>query len=239
MRDFSDAPKTRAVHSFYHTLMTVGTTTPVIAADILSSPEYQAMHGTQTNQQYVDTLYNGLLGQSGTDESYWTNLLSNGTSRADVATGVAESGASQSYLASTTSNLFDFNTIGQAANALYETGLGRIIDPGALQNIGATAVTTQQVADTMVAAPEFTALHGGQNNTDFVNSLYQAGIGRVADTAGSKLLDRVAEQRPGDTGRRADGDFAGDRNDRPQLVSPGNDHEKLKESVTCPKSASA
>ncbi len=39
----------------------------------------------------------------------------------------------------------------------------------------------------MVASPEFTALHAGQSDTDFVNSLYQNGIGRTADTAGSNF----------------------------------------------------
>jgi hypothetical protein len=175
--------------SFYQTLMTAGSSTPVVAQDIMNSPEYTSQTGTQTNQQFVNTLYQNLLGRTGPDESFWTNLLSDGTSKADVASGVANSDEAKSDLASDTSNLFDYNPLGESANAMYETGLGRDVDLGALHTINSygTTYTAQQLSQTMTIAPEFTALHAGQSNADYVNSLYQNGLGRAADTAGSNF----------------------------------------------------
>ena len=61
-------------------------------------------------------------------------------------------------------------------------------------------MTPLQVAQGMFGTPEFTALHSGQSDSAFVNSLYENGLGRAPDTAGSNfwtgLLSTGAATRP-------------------------------------------
>ena len=48
-------------------------------------------------------------------------------------------------------------------------------------------LTALQVAQQIASTPEFLADHAGQGNADYVNSLYQAGLGHGADMAAQAL----------------------------------------------------
>ena len=68
------------------------------------------MHGTQTDTQFVTSLYQDLLiyltvtpEQGG--ETFWINLLTQGTSRGDVASTIADLGEAKSHLAPTTAQV--------------------------------------------------------------------------------------------------------------------------------------
>jgi hypothetical protein len=85
-----------------------GLSVRTIAQDFIGSPEYQHLHGTQTDQQFVDALYQGALGRApdAAGEQGWLNGLSLGTSRPDVALGIAESSEAQLHLAANIENGF-------------------------------------------------------------------------------------------------------------------------------------
>lgn len=72
-----------------------------IASAFVNSPEYAALHGAQTNAQFVTSLYNGALGRDpdvGGANTY-TTALNGGTSRSSVALAFAESTEANRHLA--------------------------------------------------------------------------------------------------------------------------------------------
>ncbi|WP_336490494.1 Ig-like domain-containing protein [Methylobacterium nigriterrae] len=73
-----------------------------VSGAMLASPEYVALHGTQTNAQFVDAVYGGALGRHAdtTGLGYWQDALAHGVSRADVALGIAQSQEAQIHLVS-------------------------------------------------------------------------------------------------------------------------------------------
>jgi len=73
-----------------------------IAQGFVSSPEYQNLHGSQTNQQFVEALYHGALGRPAdpAGEQGWVNALAQGTPRGAVALGFATSPEAQRHLVS-------------------------------------------------------------------------------------------------------------------------------------------
>ena len=77
-----------------------GMSLSTVAQGFIASPEYQSLHGTQTDQQFVDALYEGALGRSAEPggEQGWMSALSQGSSRAAVALGIAESPEAQNHL---------------------------------------------------------------------------------------------------------------------------------------------
>jgi hypothetical protein len=70
---------------------------------------------------------------------------------------------------------------------LFETGLGREVETAALPYYKAAYLTQSplQVAASIASSPEFAADHAGQSGEVYVNSLYQAGLGRPADPQGT------------------------------------------------------
>jgi DNA-binding beta-propeller fold protein YncE len=73
-----------------------------IAQDFISSPEYQSLHPKQTDQQFVDALYQGALGRppDAPGEQHYDTMLAQGVPRADVALFITGSPEAQQHLAS-------------------------------------------------------------------------------------------------------------------------------------------
>jgi hypothetical protein len=178
--------------SFWDGVLTSGASASSVAAGFLASPEYQSGHGTLTDAQFVDNLYQGFLGRApdGPGGTFWTGLLDSGTSRADVVVGVAQSQEAKTTLAPTTSQVWVPNAGGTLAEEVYQTGLDRTVDLGGLasaQSALAQGQTALQFVQGIVASPEFQALHGAQSDTAFIASLYQDGLGRAPDQAGGSF----------------------------------------------------
>ncbi|KQV80227.1 hypothetical protein ASD15_15270 [Massilia sp. Root351] len=57
-----------------------------VAHDFVNSPEFAATHANQTDQQFVQSLYQNLFGRAGKAEgvAFWTDALAHGTTRGDV-----------------------------------------------------------------------------------------------------------------------------------------------------------
>jgi hypothetical protein len=166
-----------------------GASKSAIAAGLLTSDEYAGGHpGTQTDLQFVDGLYNGLLGRTADapGEASWLHQLAAGASRGDVATGVADSDEAKTHLAASTAQLFVPHVLGTAVHEMFETGLGREIELPALSHFNSAfdGSSLSQLAAAIAAAPEFLAHHGNQDNTAFVNDLYLRGLGRAAEQGG-------------------------------------------------------
>ena len=79
-----------------------GTSLQSIAQGFLTSAEYTSGHGNDTDQQFLDHLYANALGRpvDTIGQQGWLSALSSGTTRADVALGIAESPEAQIHLVS-------------------------------------------------------------------------------------------------------------------------------------------
>ncbi len=177
--------------SFWDSALSTGSPS-AIAANFPTSPEYLSAHGTMTNAQFVDSLYQGFLGRAPDPSGggFWTGLLDNGVSRADVVIGVDQTAEAKTYLTATTSQVWVPSAAGTLAHNLYETGLGRDVELPALQSFqGAFAEgeTPLQFAIGIAGSAEFAGDHAGQSNTAYVANLYQAGLGRAPDPSGNSF----------------------------------------------------
>lgn len=77
-----------------------GLTPTQLAQAFASSGEFQALHGQQTDTQYVDSLYVNALGRNAdpAGEAAWVGALQAGASRADLLQTFAQSSEAQSHL---------------------------------------------------------------------------------------------------------------------------------------------
>ena len=179
--------------TFYDQLLQSGASVATVAADILASPEYVALHGApgaMSDTQFVSSLYQGFLGRPPTasDVSFWTASIAQ-VGRAAITGDIANSPEAKSNLAPDTAEVWSRNTGGTLIHELYETGLGREVELGSFglgfwQNLLQTGTTPLQLAQLILSNPEPQALHAGQSDSAFVSSLYQDGLGRAADPAG-------------------------------------------------------
>jgi hypothetical protein len=87
------APDPSGASFSLHLLQTDGRVAELVA-DIVGSPEYFGLHGSD-NTKWVQTLYQNLLGRAGTDTEVqnWLKSLNSGTSRAAVASQFTSSTA--------------------------------------------------------------------------------------------------------------------------------------------------
>ena len=175
--------------SYYDKQLIGGASEVSVAAQFLTSSEYIADTGTQTDAQFVASLYQGFLGRSAAADpgsTYWTNLLASGVSRATVTIGISDSPEAKTALGLTTEQVWVPHAPGTLAHELYETGLGREVELPALANFNKyfSALTPAQFAAQIASSPEFLADHGSQSNAAYVGSLYTNGLGRTADVRG-------------------------------------------------------
>lgn len=157
-----------------------------VAHEILSSAEAQQAHGTLTIQQFVEMLYQNVLGRQadtgGLD--WWTAALQNG--------GLDRAGLLLEFINSP-ENLAGEPTvpvalsIGQttvgALVRLYDTALQRNPDEVGLNHWLSQAdagMSINELADHMLASSEGQALYGGMSNQQFISSLYETALGRTA-----------------------------------------------------------
>jgi len=91
-----------------------------VANNMAASPEFQATYGNTTNKQFVDLLYQHVLGRAAdpSGETYWVGRLDSGLSRGDVVYNFSESPEN-------VTRQTDNTNVGQ----VYEAMLHRAPDP--------------------------------------------------------------------------------------------------------------
>jgi hypothetical protein len=161
-----------------------------VAQAFLNSPEFQTAHPGQDDNSFVQGLYQGLLGRPADAGGLtaWTQMLAGGMSRSDAAVAFADSPEAKQHWSGVTSNgIFAYNPNSAVVREDYQTGFGRDADSSGLAawtgflNTGATPA---QLAQVFAQSPEFQSLHGQQTDLQYVDSLYQSGLGRPADPGG-------------------------------------------------------
>lgn len=83
--------------------------------------------------------------------------------------------------------IFAKDSVESTVANLYHTAFGRDADAGGLNyffDLVKAGATAKQVANSFVQSTEFTTAHAGQDNTAFVQSLYQNTFGRAGEDGG-------------------------------------------------------
>lgn len=185
-----------------------GASKAVLAGVFLSSAEYKALQGAQTNAEFVEDLYGAFLGRSGdaAERGFWTAALDGGASRAEVAAGLAGSAEAASHLQASTTGVFVADLEGISARSLYNCSLGREADASGLlhwSNLLEQGVDLRTLGGGFEKSAEFQARHGAATDEAFVERLYQDGTGRQADAAGLDYWSGLLE-----SGRMGRGELA-------------------------------
>lgn len=168
-----------------------GLSANALAAQLLASPEYAARSGAQaTGTEFVTHLYENALNRDGSaaEIGYWTDALSHGASRADVATAIAFSGESRSGLAATLATGIAVPDAEAAAAARLYYGLfDRAPDAAGLSQATAAlhgGASLTGLAQGLLGSGEYAVLHPTMaSDADFIGSLYADALGRSAGTA--------------------------------------------------------
>jgi Domain of unknown function (DUF4214) len=177
-----------------------------VATQIMTGPEYTSLHGTQTDAEFVDSLYRNFFGRDTDSAGAASHLaqLTAGVKRSVVAETFANSVEAVQKLAGSTRQVLARDGIGTVINQVYQAGLNRTVDQGGLATYKAllsTGALPADLAATIAASSEFAELHGVQSNAAYVTGLYQSALSRTPDAGG---LQAYAGQLSAGTATRAD-----------------------------------
>lgn len=163
-----------------------------VAAGFVNSAEFKSVYGTLSNRDFVDLLYQNVLGRAADAGGLanWVARLDGGTSRAAVVLGFSESAEfSKSTLTAATQFTQERDEAGWADDIyrLYQATLDR--DPDQTGFLGwaeklAGGRSFLSVVAGFVNSKEFQATYGTLNDGAFVDLLYQNVLGREADATG-------------------------------------------------------
>jgi uncharacterized protein (TIGR03118 family) len=109
---------------------------------------------------------------------FWTGMLAQGNSRAQVVQGIE---GSLEYRSKVVQNL-------------YSTYLKRRVDPAGLNaftNFLAAGGTVEQVEEMLTASPEYFQSRGGGTNDGFLTALYQDALQRPVDSTGQNVFGQL------------------------------------------------
>ncbi len=154
-------------------------------AEFQSSTEFVRIYGSLNNTQFVTLIYNNVLGRNPDSAglNHWTGLLAGGMSRAEVTEGFIES----AEFVRITSTDAPYTTDEGSVRRLYLAFFGR---EGASSDISywtgqyAGGTSLVSIADFFSTSTEFNNKYGSLTDSQFVNLVYLAVLGRRADSAG-------------------------------------------------------
>lgn len=172
-----------------------GMTLTSVAQSMLSSAEYTSDYGAVAQRNpadFVSTLYANALGRSPEADGLqsWTSMLSQGATQAQVAAWIALSPESIGRMQPTflaPGGVFVPDEGAASVARLYYGLLGRMPDSSGLQFFEThvhQGWSLADVAEGMIAAPEYLTKSGTLSNKQFVQALYTNALGRVADPEG-------------------------------------------------------
>lgn len=163
-----------------------GLTLPAMITEFQSSAEFVRTYGSLNNTEFVTLIYNNVLGRNPDSGglSHWTGLLNSGMSRAEVTAGFVES----AEFVRITRTDAPYPSAEGPIRRIYLAFFGR---EGATSDVtywtgqytggGSTLVS---IADFFSTSAEFGNRYGSLSDAQFVNLVYLAVFGRVADSAG-------------------------------------------------------
>ncbi len=171
-------------------LQASGTLTDV-ARGFSASAEFTNRFGAGlSNGQYVDQLYQNVLGRAGeaAGRQGWLDFLGRGASREEVLAGFSESpenrGLTQPLV---DAGIWDLSENAGRVARLYDAIMGRLPDIGGMNTWRAALDAGTSLVDVtrgFTGSAEFATRYGNPNNTNFVTLLYRNTLEREPDAGG-------------------------------------------------------
>ena len=152
------------------------------AQGFLNSSEYQNTNGNPTNGDFVEKVFENVLGRSDNSDTYYTGMLSSGVSKAAVLVAIATSAEAIVHNQSWDGS----DQLGQDYRE-FQTIFGRPADTTTLswmQSVTNSGVSQAGMVSALLTMPEGQARYGSLSPTAIVMQLYQNGLNRTADAGG-------------------------------------------------------
>lgn len=157
-----------------------------------NSPEFTSRYGALNNQQFVELIYQNVLGRAGEPDgvTYWAGQLAAGVSRGQVMIGFTESAefVARTGTSSPQPPLCVNPGVSDSVYRLYRAYLLR--EPEASGERYWTEQYTQcrstlaQISGFFASSPEFQSRYGALSNDQFVALVYQNVLGRPGEPTG-------------------------------------------------------
>jgi hypothetical protein len=188
------APDLPGLEFWTNEILDASLTLTNVANDFMASPEFEQDYGSISDAAFVSQLYeNGLYRAADpSGAQYWEGLLASGTSRATVATCIAESLESQND---------SLPTAGDNDNAeiyrLSEAAFGTAPQPGLeayWEPLMIAGETITQIAQGFAASNQFQQIYGNMSVGQFVTALYENALHRSPDVGGYNFWTTTLEQ---------------------------------------------
>lgn len=194
-------PDSAGLSSWVSLFQDSGLSQTQIASGFVNSPEFQSTYGLLSDSEFVELLYNNVLGRSSdpTGLNSWLDAMTGGLSRADVVLGFSNS---PEFIANT-----EFQSL-QYFTGLIEGNLGAVFRAygaildrapdvagfeGWLDLLDGNSLTLQQVIDGFTGSQEFITTYGALSDTAFVSLLYNNVLDRNPDANGlQQWLENIA-----------------------------------------------
>ena len=186
------APDAAGLQAWVDILESGANTQAGVANGFVASTEFQNTYGALDNAQFVELLYNNVLGRTSDPAGLqgWLDAMDAGTSRADVVLGFSNS---PEFIFNTEyPALGYFSDLNEGNLGAVFRAYGAVLDRspdeagfrGWVDNLDSGALTLQQVIDGFTGSQEFQSLYGSLNDTEFVTLLYNNVLNRSPDSAG-------------------------------------------------------
>ena len=164
----------------------------VISQAFASSSEFRARYGTLSNRQFVELVYQNVLGRAGEPGgvAYWTAQLDAGASRGAVMIGFSES---NEYVVRTGTvmpqpSLCTPRFVSDSVVRLYQAYMLRQPDASGerhwIGEYAAGRLTLEAISQAFASSSEFRARYGTLSNRQFVELVYQNVLGRAGEPGG-------------------------------------------------------
>jgi uncharacterized protein (TIGR03118 family) len=140
---------------------------------------FGSIRAETSNEHFLSQVYLDLLKRpiDGFGLGFWSSMLNQGASRAQVVLGIE--------------NTTEFHSV--TVQGLYQKFLHRTADPmglSAFTTLLDHGATIEQVEEIITSSPEYFQSRGGGTNDGFVTALYQDALSRAVDPTGRMVFDQ-------------------------------------------------
>ncbi len=173
-----------------------GQTLAQLGDGFVASAEFSNRYGALSDVDFVNTLYQNVLGRAGdaAGAAFFQGALGRGASRGAVLAALADSDEERGRLNGNPNVAYAATAEAQVAR-LYDAALGRDADPTGFPQYVRAVIngdTLQQVALSFLGSAEFVNRYGAAPaDQQFVDALYANTLHRAPDTAGEALCVRT------------------------------------------------
>lgn len=178
---FLREPDTVGLHHWV-TNRRAGMPLATISDAFAQSAEFQQRYGALNDQQFVDRVYQNVMGRNpdASGRDFWLGQLRSGVTRGAMMVGFSES---EEYQRSVQAQIDAYDRSGPIAR-LYLAYFRRLPDSDGLQFWSSTGYDLDRISQEFATSDEFRRTYGALDDQQFVDRVYQNVMGRNPDAEG-------------------------------------------------------